>query len=99
VGGGQEAAAARWWRDLLRRQPAAPGGDTTVRRSRLVERQPSVALHALLHGLADLASTAVRAGTTHAGELVIRKLRVTRRPEAAVIMAVAEPMLTPQLAS
>jgi hypothetical protein len=49
--------------------------------------------------LADLASTAVRAGTTHSGELVFRKLRVTRRPEAAVIMAVAEPMLTPQLAS
>jgi hypothetical protein len=34
-----EVAAARWWGDLLRRQPAAPGGDTSVRRSRLVERQ------------------------------------------------------------
>jgi hypothetical protein len=48
-----------------------------------------------LRGLVDLASTAVRAETTHAGEVVFRKPGVTTRPEAAVTMAVAEPMLTP----
>jgi hypothetical protein len=40
MGDGQETAASlKWWGDLLRGQPAAPGGDTTIRCTRLVERR------------------------------------------------------------